>query len=298
METPSPPPPPLPPRPRLFPSLLVAFGMLPAFLFVSALAGLVLAVFALATGAAEQDGLQAWLEDFIVTLPGLLAMTIPVQLMLIGTGFGGAFVSRVPWRERLAWRAPGLGVGSWVLVVLGSLGVLSSLQLLSEWVIDEPSEHLKLIGRLLTETEGAAAVAMFFFFSVMPGFAEEVVFRGFVQTGLARRWPAWAAIGMSGLAFALIHIDPQHMAFVFPLGLWLGFLAWATRSVITAMIMHAVNNLTAIALARTFSEVETGELEPSPLLYVLTAVLLLSTALCAAHLLRRRKASAPDGPTV
>jgi membrane protease YdiL (CAAX protease family) len=277
------------PRPaRIFPSLLVAFGMLPALFFVSALAGIALGVLALATGATDPDRVQEWLEEAVLTLPGLIAMTIPVQLMLIATGFGGAALSATPWRERLAWRAPGLGVGTWALILLGSLGVLLSLQLLADWAIEEPSEHLVLITRLLTETEGAAAVFMFFFFSVMPGFAEEVVFRGFVQTGLARRWPAWAAIGMSGLAFALIHLDPQHMTFVFPLGLWFGFLAWATRSVITAMIVHALNNLTAIALARTFGDVETGEIAQSSLLYALTGTLLLATALCAVHLCRRR----------
>lgn len=277
-------------RPEPGYSVLAAFGILPAFMVVSMITGLVLVVWGTVTGSVrpdDADGIQAWLEELIVTAPGLIVMTLPGQAFLIAVAFLWARVSKFPWRERLSLRSPGLGPLSWALIVGGSFGMLLTVQLVSEHLIQEPSEQLQMIAKVLTETRGATAVLVAVLFSLVPGFSEELFFRGLVQTGLAR-WPAWVAIGLSAFTFALLHMDPQHSTLVLPLGVWFAFVAWATRSVVTSMVVHALNNLTAIVLGQRFGDAKWSELAPPAMLYSVAGVLLLVAAACVVHLVRRR----------
>jgi membrane protease YdiL (CAAX protease family) len=77
---------------------------------------------------------------------------------------------------------------------------------------------------------------------------EEIVFRGFLYRGLARRGREMAAIVVNALAWALLHIqyDWLGMAQVFAAGLMLGWFRWASGSVVLVILMHALINLEAM----------------------------------------------------
>lgn len=78
---------------------------------------------------------------------------------------------------------------------------------------------------------------------VMVPIAEEILFRGVIQTFLARRLGAWLGIGLSSLWFALLHVDLALFAPLFLIGAALGFVRHRFDSLWGAIILHSMNNL-------------------------------------------------------
>jgi membrane protease YdiL (CAAX protease family) len=86
------------------------------------------------------------------------------------------------------------------------------------------------------------AIPFILFIAIAPGFNEEMLFRGYMQRRLLARWNPWVAILVASLLFALLHIMPHTLALAFPVGIWLGVLAWRTDSTWPGIISHAAFN--------------------------------------------------------
>jgi membrane protease YdiL (CAAX protease family) len=85
---------------------------------------------------------------------------------------------------------------------------------------------------------------------VIPGFGEELYWRGFLSRGLMRRYgAALGAIGASFL-FGAVHIFPVQACGTFLLGMVLQYVFVMTRSLPAAIALHALNNAFAFSLAR------------------------------------------------
>jgi hypothetical protein len=78
------------------------------------------------------------------------------------------------------------------------------------------------------------------------GFAEESLFRGFIQVSLEKKGDVTRAVLFSAGTWALIHIVPYWAIQIFIIGVVFGYLSWRTGSIIPPAIMHAVYNLTAL----------------------------------------------------
>jgi membrane protease YdiL (CAAX protease family) len=74
-------------------------------------------------------------------------------------------------------------------------------------------------------------------------FAEELFFRGYVQTRLCLRWGTWTGVVATAALFGLIHFDWIHSPSAFLIGLYLGWLTARSGSVTPAIAAHAVNNV-------------------------------------------------------
>jgi hypothetical protein len=100
-----------------------------------------------------------------------------------------------------------------------------------------------------------------------------------------------------------MHLDPTHAAFVFPLGLWFGFVALVCGSVWPAIAAHALNNGLIAAMAPFAESAATAGGEPTPAAVLAGAIYLAILALATAsgayvlawHL-RRRAAGATLRP--
>lgn len=77
---------------------------------------------------------------------------------------------------------------------------------------------------------------------------EEVLFRGALLPGLARRFNPPVAVILSAAVFAAMHVQPLVLAYVFVIGLGLGWIRWFHRSLWASMIAHAVNNALALTV--------------------------------------------------
>ena len=84
--------------------------------------------------------------------------------------------------------------------------------------------------------------------SFVTGICEETGFRGYLQLPIERRHGPLIAIFVSSALFTSFHLDqvlaaPPMALTIFGAGLLLGLLAWASNSLIPAMIGHAAMNL-------------------------------------------------------
>ena len=74
---------------------------------------------------------------------------------------------------------------------------------------------------------------------LLPAVAQELAFRGFILTGLRRRFRPWTAILLSSFLFALFQMNVFELLPHFFLGIVLGLLATRTGSVFPGMLFHA-----------------------------------------------------------
>jgi membrane protease YdiL (CAAX protease family) len=80
---------------------------------------------------------------------------------------------------------------------------------------------------------------------------EEPIFRGFLQTGIGRRWGIWAAIVLQAALFSLLH--PLNSLYwivsIFTAGLVYGLLAHYSKSIWPAVLAHSLYNAGVLWLA-------------------------------------------------
>lgn len=85
-------------------------------------------------------------------------------------------------------------------------------------------------------------VYAFFFIVVFPAVTEEILFRGFILSGLRANAGKWPAIIICSLLFAFLHLDPLKMVFTLIPGFAITAVAWKTRSLVLPILMHFVHN--------------------------------------------------------
>jgi membrane protease YdiL (CAAX protease family) len=103
-------------------------------------------------------------------------------------------------------------------------------------------------------TDGPLLFLLLTSISLVPGFAEELFFRGAVQRSLIGRYGGPIGIVLASILFGAFHVDPPQAVGAAVLGLMLGFVTWRTGSVVPAMVGHAANNALALAAARVAPE--------------------------------------------
>ena len=105
--------------------------------------------------------------------------------------------------------------------------------------------------------------------ALVPGFGEEVFFRGLVLRSIRR---PWLAIPISALGFAAIHLDPPHVVGVIPLGFYLAYVAYRADSTWVTIVAHAANNTIAVIAAKTGLPGSAADEPPPPLGWVIGGV--------------------------
>jgi uncharacterized protein len=204
--------------------------------------GVVLAVWVTARGG-----------DVVRELPALLTTPVAVVLLgLLGQLVFGAVAALAAWRSpepttaRLGLRRPALSGWAYPILLAASLlplvvGVGLSRGLAS---VVPPNPAGQQMYEQLTWAQGLLFLA---FVTLVPPVAEELLFRGYVQRRLLRRWSPWVGITVTSLLFAAVHLDPHLVAVALPLGLWLGWVAWRTGSVWPGVFCHAFVNFLWVA---------------------------------------------------
>ena len=135
-------------------------------------------------------------------------------------------------------------VGMW-LIALALL--VAWIQLLIWLEIDSlvPPET----AREVIDQAGGNIVITLLLVGVAGPIAEEIFFRGFVLTGLLKRFGVRKSLLISSLVFGLFHIDPGAIVPTFALGLALGWVYLKTGSIWPAMFAHGLHNTVAVLIA-------------------------------------------------
>ncbi|QVN18580.1 CPBP family intramembrane glutamic endopeptidase [Burkholderia pyrrocinia] len=78
---------------------------------------------------------------------------------------------------------------------------------------------------------------------------EEMLFRGIMLRSFLRQYPSGTAIAHSAAVFGLAHLNVYQFVLAFGLGLLIGRLYVATRSLLPGMILHACYNTAVVIVA-------------------------------------------------
>lgn len=216
-----------PPRIALRASLL-------AVLLVLVLAGAV----AVATAVLES------LAEGAVGLATFLAQ----PAALLAAGWLAMRSVRLRAADYLPWTVPGRAV--WAPAIALGVGViLLDLTLGAPLLVAVDPEYSRMIQELYTSTAALVSpVGLWLLAGALVPLCEEFLFRGVILRSLLDRWRVWPAILVSSAVFALFHLHPVHMLMVFPLGIAAGWAMVVTRSLWTAVAVHAAANSVAIGL--------------------------------------------------
>ncbi len=120
--------------------------------------------------------------------------------------------------------------------------------------------------------------------AVVPAIGEELIFRGYLQQKLAKRFgDMHASIFLTAFLFSLIHFHFDGLIPRFVLGILLGYFFYWGRSLWLPILAHFVNNAQGVVLSHPFFQLENQQysvysnekIDPMLALFSLMAVTLL-----------------------
>jgi uncharacterized protein len=226
--------------PTVWPVFVTFVGALVAIFGLQIILAVGLVIWLLVQGA----DLQEFARDPMDALawPGIIVTFATVsQLVIAAAAVIGAWYTSGSLVRTLGFGKPALRFWELPIVIVGAMAPAAFGAALAAGLAElVPPDPLleKTIGRITM----AWAAPFILFISLTPGFAEEAFFRGYMQGRLCRRWPAWVGILISSGLFALLHLNLHQIVFAFPLGCWLGVIAWRTGSIWPCIVVHAAWN--------------------------------------------------------
>ena len=113
-------------------------------------------------------------------------------------------------------------------------------------VSSEMESQLSEMGHLLDSAPNAWLP--FVLIAILPAICEEIAFRGFILSGLRHVGHKWWAIGLSSVAFGMVHPILQQQIAAAAVGMVLGYLAVQTGSLLVCMVFHAMYNGLALVI--------------------------------------------------
>lgn len=148
----------------------------------------------------------------------------------------------IPPLEYIRPTLTGLGFGIAAAAVL-LLGLYWTLTTNTKSIRRLVARVVEQLGPLLAGRSPAALVLL----AAVAGLAEEMLFRGVVQTGLTRLLPEWAALAVASAAFGLAHfLTPAYALLAGLAGLYLGALFLLQGNLIAPIVAHMVYDVVAL----------------------------------------------------
>lgn len=235
-------------KPRKFPTWTDFFATVGVFV-LSALIGSLLSVVLM-----RARGLESLSADitFVYYLVQMLPTIAFVMWLRLRAGRGSAihFGAKRLNMPMILW-----GV---VLMLASGIVLEPLLALFPTEAYDGVTEAIGLGGWAILSTVVAAPIL------------EEILFRGLIFESCAERYGKGVALLISALLFGVVHGIPVQMINAFVVGLILGYVYLKTRSLLSVIILHALNNGIAyatLALVGNDSNVTLRDIIPSNLLY-------------------------------
>jgi len=158
----------------------------------------------------------------------------------------------------LGFRQPGKPV-FWVLPTIIILSAAPLLTAVADWMThfdlgpsfkETQAQNDRLMSAFLSLKNPLQLLVTFLVLALMPGFSEELFFRGIIMRFAARNtYKKWFPIVVSALLFALMHSNVYGLLSIFTAGILLGCFYYWTGSIWPGIIAHMVFNGAQITLA-------------------------------------------------
>lgn len=230
----------------------------------------------------------------VLLTPGALIGSVALSVgLLVATSLVGGALSAQPLRRRLGLGNVSVRWLAWPVSVLGLLAVGHTLEVTAALLgFRDGSSSLDILAGAIASMPGSAFFAFVFAGSFGAGFGEELFFRGFAQTRLAERWGVPVGVVVASAGFALLHFDPLHSTLAFFLGLYLGWLAAASGSIVLPIAAHIGNNLVAFIAMRAAGDAP----GPSVIQLIIGAGIAAACVMWLSRVLARAPGGASSAP--
>jgi hypothetical protein len=157
-------------------------------------------------------------------------------------------------RKNLNWVSVGLRSTTWswvlisVTVTLILIPIVSLITLAVLFLSGQPLDNPQLDFLLPEGLSALDAIFMLLLAGIVAPFGEELLFRGVIYTFLRERWGIWLSVLLSSFLFGLIHGNVAIGVTGFLLGVVAAIVYEYSKSLWTAVVVHAINNSLKIAL--------------------------------------------------
>ncbi|WP_412063295.1 type II CAAX prenyl endopeptidase Rce1 family protein [Rubrivirga sp. IMCC45206] len=286
------------------PILTALFVFVLAFLlFQLVIAPIVLGIGVIWDAVQNGDGTAPDMGQIMeqLTTNGRLMLTANTVGQALGFGLLAVVVARLHTpavRAFLRIRrpdGPGLGLAAlgWATLYPAVLwtGQLNSLLPLPDWLRELEATQVDFLEGLLMGGD-LSTPFLFVALALTPAICEELLFRGYLQRQVERRWGTVASIVLVGVLFGLYHLRLTQAVPLALLGVYLGFVVWATGSLWAGFLVHLLNNglaVAATAFARADPDLDLESLEAMGVPWYLGIVGLVLTAFVVRAMIGRRE---------
>jgi membrane protease YdiL (CAAX protease family) len=106
----------------------------------------------------------------------------------------------------------------------------------------------KTYGNLLKASTIPELLLVVLVVAVVPAVSEEVMFRGFIQRSFEIKIKAFIAAFLTAVFFSLYHFNPYGLIPLAVLGFYFGFAAYTSKTLLIPILLHFLNNFTAVIL--------------------------------------------------
>jgi uncharacterized protein len=194
--------------------------------------GLIVLAFSSAATAPENQDTSELVYDYSFGVVGIVVYLLILGIVLL-------IARGLDWRETFALRGPsswkaagGLTVGLFVAVYIVAIVLEAIFHAGEEQGLDPSGWQPDRAGAFVL-----SVIAI----GVVGPISEEMTFRG-LGYYLLNQFGPWAAIGVTGIAFALAHGIVVGLPVFFVIGVGLAFLRYRTNSIIPAILVHMAFN--------------------------------------------------------
>jgi sodium transport system permease protein len=176
----------------------------------------------------------------IYNLAFVAAPPLIMVLLLTTRPLEGLALRSPPW-----WAYPLAGMLAILLLAPFSALTLYFLELfpqlkqllLESQGISSPREQMQALGEIIAQQNRFLCLLVFI---VLPAICEELAFRGFLLSGLRRRFRPWTAVSLCSFLFALYQMNVLQIVPHLLLGLVLALLVLRTDSLLSAIFFRLV----------------------------------------------------------
>jgi membrane protease YdiL (CAAX protease family) len=193
-------------------------------------------------------------------------------------------------------RIPGLPV--FAVALSGVLALAVLLAQVSYWMeLVWPMPELFKASYLAAVTARSPAELVLFVIAAgaVPGFCEEVAFRGFFQQIFAHRFGVHRGVWFAAGAFAVMHVDPWHLIALLLIGAYLGYLFVWTDSLWVPATAHFLNNAASVSVLYFMPDASISSIDEAPPVWALVLSLAVFAA-AVVWLYRFRPTAIPADP--
>lgn len=267
----------------------MAFGVYAATVLGVSIVAMFIWIFTHATPGSQLDQQQIHqiTQDAMASRPFMIYMDAAVLLVTLGISLTAAAISPQPILSRLALSRSRSRWFALPLIVLGAMAASMVMGLIIQAFHGNDSGSLKIIRALFEGLRGWPLMGMVALVAVGAGVAEELFFRGYIQSRLLKRIRPFWAILISSALFAIAHFDVAHSSFALGFGLYLGWVAWTFDSIRPTIACHVVNNTVAVLSGAFHDPTEHITGGPPLLIWVIACVVTLLACMLVTPRMRR-----------